>query len=455
LTKPATKLYTSMRLKVITVATHEPTGLQQLRKSMDRMGLDYVVLGIGEPWQGFGMKVIKTREYLRTLEGYTHFIFVDAYDTLFLKPITEYEGGIVFSTEKNCWPDYNAPYPVSTKVFRYLNSGCYIAPIDEYLALTDEYPINYADDDQRYFTNIYLRSGKIKLDCDCKLFQSYAFTDQNDLTILPNKIINNHSQSEPAVIHFNGKCFDTKVYSMLNFNTLAEAQQSWKNDEETQKQLNDGFIEKVNAVDKLNDHRTFVEQNIFGFGERSFHWLWHLVVQELPKNFTFLEIGVLKGQTLSLVKMLADMQGKKVKRYGITPLSTEGGVWESDYAKDIEFIHDQFELEKDYKILQGLSEDPAIIEQAKKLKLDVLYIDGGHEERHITNDIEQYSPQVKIGGFMVIDDCCNSFRMPFGYFQGIDVVTRVVDAKLPPVTQSEEWEFVFSVVHNRVYRRMK
>jgi predicted O-methyltransferase YrrM len=116
-------------------------------------------------------------------------------------------------------------------------------------------------------------------------------------------------------------------------------------------------------------------------------------------------------------------------------------------------MHDQFKLAKDYTILEGLSEDPAILERVSKLKLDVLYIDGGHEERHITNDIEQYSNLVKPGGFMVIDDCCNSFHMPFGYFQGIQAVTVVVDKKLPPVTTSDEWEFVFSVVHNRVYRR--
>lgn len=444
-----------MKVKVITVATQDNPGLQMLRRSLDRAGMDYVVLGLGEQWRGFGMKIILTRDYLRTLEGYTHFIFVDAYDTVFLKPITEYQGGIVFSTEKNCWPDYNAPYPASTKAFRYLNSGSYIAPIDEYLALVDQFPVDYADDDQRYFTNIYLKTDRIKLDTECRLFQSFAFTDASDLTIKHDRIINNYSQSEPAVIHFNGKCFDPKVYSMLQYNTLAEAKAAWKNDAETQKQLHEGFVEKVNSIDKLNDHRTFVEQNIFGFGERSFHWLWHLVVQELPKNFTFLEIGVLKGQTLSLVKMLADMQGKKVKRYGVTPLSSEGGVWESDYKADIEMIHDLFDLEKDYKILQGLSEDPAIIEQAKKLKLDVLYIDGGHEERHITNDIVEYSPMVKPGGFMVIDDCCNSFSMPFGYFQGIQAVTSVVDRMLPPATHSDEWEFVFSVVHNRVYRKVK
>lgn len=444
-----------MRLKVLTVATSECHGLTMLKKSLDRAGMDYTVLGLGDTWRGFGTKIILTRDYLRTLQGYTHFIFVDAYDTLFLKPVHAVPDHILFSAEKNCWPDAGAPYPPSDKVFRYLNSGAYSAPIKEWLELVDQHPVSYGDDDQRYFTKLYLETGGITLDTQCAIFQSYAFTDGNDLTILPDRIINNHSKTEPAIIHFNGKCADQKVYSMIEYSTLAEAQAGWQNEEQVQKHLNESFVAKTNMVPELNAHRTFVENNIFGFGERAFPWLWHLIVQELPKSFTFLEIGVFKGQTLSLVRLLADMQKKKVKRYGITPLSTEGGVWESDYRRDIEYIHEVHNLEKDYTLLEGLSEDPAIIEQAGKLKLNVLYIDGGHEERHITNDIEQYSHLVKPGGFMVIDDSCNSFKMPFGYFQGIDAVTRVVDAKLPPVTPSDEWEFVFSVVHNRVYRRVK
>lgn len=442
-----------MKLKVITVATNDSPGLTALCKSMDRLALDYAVLGLGQTWRGFGMKVILARDYLRTLEGYTHFIFVDGYDTLFLKPITNYNGGIIFCTEKNCWPDQDAPYPPSKKIWRYLNSGAYIADINDYLYMVDGYPIDYADDDQRYFTHIYLNSRFIKLDTECRIFQSYAFSGPEDFTIRPNKVINNHTKTTPSVIHFNGKCDPGKIYAMINYTTLAEVQSAWRDNVAVQKEIHETFVARTNAIEELNAHRTFVENNIFGFGERSFPWLWWLVVQELPKSFTFMEIGVFKGQTLSLVKILADMQDKKVKRYGVTPLSTEGGVWESDYKRDIEFLHDEFTLPKDYIILKGLSEDPEIIERAKRLVLDVLYIDGGHEERHITNDLVNYAPLVKPGGYMVIDDCCNTFQMPFGYFTGIEAVSKVVDKMLPPRTANDQWEFIVSCVHNRVYKR--
>jgi len=444
------------KIKVLTVATEPHPRLEDLKLSCKNNGMDLTVLGMGEGWQGFGTKIIITRDYLRTLTGYTHFIFADAYDVLFLKPVTEVPDYILFSTEKQSWPDVDAYGPDYKQDgrWKFLNSGSYSAPIKDWMKLVDANTINYSDDDQRYFTKIYLNDSIIKLDTGCTIFQSYAFAVPGDFTITAAGLKNNRTETSPAIIHFNGKCIDNKIYAMIKYNSLAEVQAAWKDDENIAKQLHEGFIERVNAIDQLNEHRTFVENHVWGFGERSFHWLWNLVIKEMPADFTFLEVGVFKGQTLSLCELIAKMQNKKAARYGVTPLSTDGGVWESDYKKDIEFIHDKFELPKNYKILNGLSEDPEIIKQASKLKLDILYIDGGHEERHIKNDFENYAHLVEPGGYLVIDDSCNTFQMPFGYFCGIDTVTRYVDSVLPPVTPNKDWKFCFSIVHNRVYRRV-
>lgn len=107
--------------------------------------------------------------------------------------------------------------------------------------------------------------------------------------------------------------------------SIAELQKNWKNVADYHKVLNESFVAEVNNCPKLKAHRDFVEQNIFGFGERSFHWLHRLIVDEMPVNFSLMEIGVFKGQILSLYKMLAHNAGKNVTRYGVTPLSTAGG----------------------------------------------------------------------------------------------------------------------------------
>lgn len=444
-----------MKIKVISVGTQETSGLKAMRQSAIRHGMDLTVLGLGEPWRGFGMKIILTAEYLKTLEGYTHFIFIDAYDTLFLKPIITYPGGIIFSTEKHKWPNPSAPYPPTDKVWAYLNSGSYIAPVINFLEIVEKNPVKYEDDDQGYFTNLYLKGEPIELDTECALFQSYAFEQPGDFALSDGLLTNNITKTKPAIIHFNGKCQNQKIYNMIKFKTLADAHAAWTDRPEVHKEIHETFCDLVNNQPDLKAHRDFIEQNIFGFGERSFHWMWNLIVKELPDKFTFLEIGVLKGQVLSLVEILANMHEKTTKRYGITPLNGEGGVWpDDDYKQHIENIHDAFGLKKDYKLLVGLSEDPEIIKKASKLKLDVLLVDGGHETRHITSDLTHYAPLVKQGGYLVIDDSCNIFHMPFGYFQGIQAVSEYVDKILPPVTPNPEWEFIFSVVHNRVYKKL-
>ncbi len=436
-----------LKVKVITFAT---SPCKDLEESLIKFGYDYEILT--GTWKGFGTKVIETLEYLKTLSGYTHFIFVDAYDVIFTagldKILEKYKGGILFSAEKNCWPDYDRDkeYPETESAWKYLNSGSYIAPIDEFIKLTDAFKIEYDHDDQRYFTDIFLGAGHIKLDYNCEIFQSIAFCYADEFTITDH-IKNNWTKSLPVIIHGNGKADMTAIKNLNTMNNLSEL--SWQNTAEYHKSIHEGFIAKVNGIPELKSHRDFVETNIFGFGERSFQWLWWLLIKEMPASFTFMEIGVFKGQILSIVRMIADMQEKKVVRYGVTPLSNIGGVWESDYEADIKFIHDQFKIKKDYKIIKGDSTDPETIKAAEGIELDILYIDGGHTYEIAHSDIVNYSPLVKVGGYLVIDDCCNDLSMPFGYFQGIESVTRAVNDLLP----NPYFEFVFSVVHIKVFRR--
>lgn len=456
-----------MKTKVITVATMMLPGLERLKESCENFGIDLEVLGMDTQWKGFGTKILLTKEYLEKLEGYTHFIFIDAYDVLFINTLKNiereynlfYPDKIVFSAEKGCWPDAGlaGSYPETDSEWKYLNSGSYMAPIQPFLELLNQYPVKYQEDDQLYFTKIFLNSDKIVLDVNCDLFQSVAFEVEGDLKVAKTKVINNKRFSFPMIIHGNGKTPLDKFLPLIknNMDSVNYVKNIWQDKADTHKLIHETFLQKVNEFPELKAHRDFVEQNVHGFGERSFLWLWWLVVEQMPSEFSFLEIGVFKGAILSLIKLIANLQGKTVTRYGVTPLSTEGGVWESDYLKDIERIHDVFNLKKDYTIIQGLSEDPEIIKKAQELKVDILYIDGGHEERHITNDVDNYVPILNKDGYLVIDDCANGFHMPWGYFQGIAEVSRVVEKKLPPFAKNENFEFMFNVVHNMVFKKIK
>lgn len=235
--------------------------------------------------------------------------------------------------------------------------------------------------------------------------------------------------------------------------TLNDYSKEWEDTPEYHSLIHDTFIKFMEDVPKLKAHREFIKGNAFGFGEDSFHWLHKLIVDEMPNSFKFLEIGIFRGQTLSLYKLLADMAKKKIQRFGVSPMDSSDGHWESDYFLDVSLLHQHFNLKKDYSIYHGSSTDEKIIDKAKETApYDIVYIDGGHTREVVDSDLLHYAPFVKKGGYLLIDDACNDFSMKWGFFQGInDVTNAVLDWKDTNIGQ--EFEFVFNVVHNRLYKR--
>ena len=234
--------------------------------------------------------------------------------------------------------------------------------------------------------------------------------------------------------------------------TLHQLTKSWTNTHESHQAYHQVLTGLTNANPQLKAHRDWVEQNIFGFGERSFHFLWKLLCDEMPQDFRFLEIGVFRGQILSLIRLLRS----DAIIEGVSPLDSTDGHWQSDYADDLERIHDEFNLEKTFHIFKGLSTDLQIIDEVKlsivNCPLSILYIDGGHTYEVAKSDIINYAPLIKSGGYLVIDDCCNDLKIPNGMFPGIAPVTQAVKDTLPHMP---EFKFLFSVVHIKVYQRLQ
>ena len=215
------------------------------------------------------------------------------------------------------------------------------------------------------------------------------------------------------------------------------------------------YTDKVNADKELKAYRDWIEANAFGFGERCFLWMWNEIVKKMPDEFTFMEIGVFRGQILAIVSLLAERHGKKVRRIGITPLDTSDGHWESDYEADIIRLHDVFNIKDDYELIRLDSTNPNAIKLAGQNPPDVLYIDGGHTYEVVKSDLTHYLPILKVGGTLVIDDCNNAIPMPWGYFQGIQSVSVAVDEVLPREGSTEYWKHELNLVHNRILTKLK
>lgn len=229
-------------------------------------------------------------------------------------------------------------------------------------------------------------------------------------------------------------------------NKIQDIIEAWKDTPESHKRLHELFVDKTNETPHLKSLRDWVEVSIFGFGERSFYWMWKLICDTLSKDFNFLEIGVFRGQTLALIRTLQP----DANIYGVTPLDGTDGHWESDYKSDIELIHDKFNL-KQPNIIKGLSNDQLVIKEAfGNSDYDIVYIDGGHSYDIVKQDLFNYPHMVKQGGYLVIDDCCHKYQIPSGMFPGIETVSKAVDEWFP----NEDFKELFSLVHIRVFQRI-
>jgi len=233
--------------------------------------------------------------------------------------------------------------------------------------------------------------------------------------------------------------------------------QAYKDTPEAHREWVAHFTQRVNDTPWLKAHRDFVEQHVYGFGERAFHWMWKLLVDELPNPFSFLEIGVYKGQVPSLVRLCADKARKQADIYGLTMLSSFSGPKgefpkfpETDYYDHIKNLHQHFKQEMPFLIL-GDSTDPQVIEAAEKhAPYDVVYVDGGHEYDIVFSDLQHYPEMVKVGGYLVVDDASCLLNMYQGAFAGIMQVSQAV---YNTVEFDERFEHQLAVMHNRVWKR--
>ena len=197
-----------------------------------------------------------------------------------------------------------------------------------------------------------------------------------------------------------------------------------------------------------------------GFGELPFAWNWYLTVADAASSrsapIKFLEVGVYKGRSMALVQLAADLLGKKVEIWGVTPLSATGdkysGYDDTDYLAAIRDTFRKARVTQDnFAIINGLSQTPTVIaEAAKNAPYDILYIDGCHDYEAVCADIGNYVPMVRPGGVLVMDDASLYLDAPAGHFKGHPDVGRAIRDCLDT---REDMEHLFAVGHNRVWRR--
>lgn len=233
--------------------------------------------------------------------------------------------------------------------------------------------------------------------------------------------------------------------------------EAWCNEDAYNVAFHAELAEKVNADQELKAHRDFVEQNAFGFGDRPFHWVWKLLVEQMPEVFSFLEIGVFQGQVLSLVELLAKRTSKSAYIHGVTTLTntrdTRCQYAAGDYAARIKQIYEQFNLSLDRTIFHiGKSSDPLPRKTvAESAPFNLLYIDGGHDLADVIEDIRFYAPLTKVGGLLVMDDASIGRLNVGSCWSGLEDVSKAVAELLDT---DPRFKLLFAVGHLNVFQRI-
>ena len=208
-----------------------------------------------------------------------------------------------------------------------------------------------------------------------------------------------------------------------------------------------------NLRSELRRHREYFIQNGRGFGEDAFHTMWFLLFREFrPMNF--LEIGVFRGQSLSLAAMLARDFKLDCFIQGISPFSPAGDAV-SKYARNVDYYDDTlknflyFQLPAP-ALLKAYSTDTAAAKLIESRQWSCIYIDGNHDYAVAKQDWDLCAKKLSPGGIMVLDDASlNTNYRPPAFATGGHPGPSQLAKEINPAQFTE----ILRVGHNRVFQK--
>lgn len=208
------------------------------------------------------------------------------------------------------------------------------------------------------------------------------------------------------------------------------------------------------SPDWLKEHRDYFSKEKRGFGEDAFHSMWYFIFNEYkPKQV--LEIGVYRGQTVSLFSLLSKKLNFKTEIHGISPFTSSGDEVSKylnnlDYYNDVEKNFDNFGLPLPI-LHKGFSTDKKMIKVIESKKWDLIYVDGNHDYEVAKQDFDICSKQLNKGGLIVLDDSSlyTDYKPPFYSTAGHPGPSNLANE----INHADFME-ILSVGHNRVYKKL-
>lgn len=252
----------------------------------------------------------------------------------------------------------------------------------------------------------------------------------------------------------------------------------YRNDAETNDRLWREFDAATHADPVLSAHRRHVEEQQLGFGDPAFHALWRCLLREAARRFgrpRALEIGIFKGQVISLWALLAAREGIELDIAALGPLAGQPAprpglldrlrlkldprrrerarnrdyYEEADYAGIVRdhFAHHGLDFDR-VRLFRGFSTDPGLLARLRDETFHLIYVDGSHTFEGATHDFETFGPKVVRGGWIVADDA--GADLPgTAFWKGHPSVSRAKQ-----VLPSLGFRNVLNIGHNCVFERI-
>ena len=218
---------TTDKIIFFTIATHKNHHLDRLLTSAKKHNINLHIFGLGEEYKGNGKKRILMHRFLQSCPPEAIFLFVDAYDVIFLaneeeilkKYNTFYKNELVFGGEQNLgmysFDDIIQffKYPLKKTRFKYLNSGTIIGPVYKAINLFEEVGLDCHKKrmDQPDLIRHYVKNPKdLKIDSNHHLFGvngGRAGLEKTDYTIKNDRLFSKITNTWPVLFHVPGKFF--------------------------------------------------------------------------------------------------------------------------------------------------------------------------------------------------------------------------------------------------------
>jgi hypothetical protein len=205
---------------------------------------------------------------------------------------------------------------------------------------------------------------------------------------------------------------------------------------------------------ELRTHRAYFQHRGRGFGEDAFHTMWYLLLQEF-KPSTFLEIGVFRGQVISLVALWARLAARPCEVSGISPFSSAGDSV-SKYSSSVDYHRDTLKNFRHFQLaepqlVKAYSTDSEARQLVASRNWDMIYIDGNHDYEVVSSDWRACSSQLKPQGIVVLDDAglTTSYQPCAFASRGHPGPSRVADE-----IDRSLFRELLQVGHNRVFQKL-